>query len=401
MFYSDFSRQPIDHENPSGTNPINQEDFDEVKRQINNINRVTGIVSWQKIEDSSKKILTYHAKDLRCACYYAVAVTHNQGLKGLIDGLTVISDICSIYWHTAFPAKEKIAARISLFEWYIKYTCRQQKKIQVTKQDLALVELGYYLVSSIEKELKSHYDTQTPSFGSILHTFNLWKEEIKGKQEVLNEDTKNIKNNVKLKMYFVASIIVVCFFVVLGHLEYEEIKIENLKKQINVSTINNLSMITKRMNRDNSETNLAIKDAIFSRAKIIVDNLEYDPISINKIKDIDSILNSLTVFYPDTPFSKTLIDNVYLNKVNLENEYIKINESFLNVRTHFANANTSDNHNEFVETAYKYSNTLFPLLGRIEYAEKERSHAEVEKAQKILNVYQHKLNGIKYNLKGI
>lgn len=69
MFFTDFARRPIDENNPSGSNPNGSEDFDEIKRQINNLNKVTGRVSWKTVQTLSKKILSTQAKD------YVVAVT--------------------------------------------------------------------------------------------------------------------------------------------------------------------------------------------------------------------------------------------------------------------------------------------------------------------------------------
>ncbi|PKF51067.1 hypothetical protein AT251_06530 [Enterovibrio nigricans] len=105
MYYSDFSRRPIDGEQPNGQNPNNLDEFDEIKRQINNLSKVTGSVSWKKVEELSRRILANHAKDIRCACYYGTAATHNRGVQGLVDGLGIISDICLIYWHSAIHRK--------------------------------------------------------------------------------------------------------------------------------------------------------------------------------------------------------------------------------------------------------------------------------------------------------
>ncbi len=59
VFFTDFARRPIDENNPSGSNPNGSEDFDEIKRQINNLNKVTGRVSWKTVQTLSKKDLEY------------------------------------------------------------------------------------------------------------------------------------------------------------------------------------------------------------------------------------------------------------------------------------------------------------------------------------------------------
>ena len=57
MFSSDFTRRPIDEEKPSGTNPNALDDFTEIKRQINNLNKVTGRVSWRKVQSLSLSLI--------------------------------------------------------------------------------------------------------------------------------------------------------------------------------------------------------------------------------------------------------------------------------------------------------------------------------------------------------
>ncbi|MEF1297257.1 type VI secretion protein, partial [Vibrio parahaemolyticus] len=42
--------------------------------------------------------------------------------------------------------------------------------------------------------------------------------------------------------------------------------------------------------------------------------------------------------------------------------------------------------------AYEYSNSLFPLLGRIEYAEKNSQRKEIERSLLLLNAYLYKIN---------
>ncbi len=88
MFFSDLAKRPIDKNAPSGTNPNGLNDFDEIKRQVNKLNTVTGHVSWKTVQSLSKEILTKQSKDFRCSCYFTVAATHNEGLKGLVEGLT-------------------------------------------------------------------------------------------------------------------------------------------------------------------------------------------------------------------------------------------------------------------------------------------------------------------------
>ncbi len=88
MFFSDFTRRPIDESNPSGTNPNGLDDFDEIKRQINGLNKVTGRVSWKTVQTLSKEILERKAKTF--VAVFTVAAINNDGLKGLVEGLNSV-----------------------------------------------------------------------------------------------------------------------------------------------------------------------------------------------------------------------------------------------------------------------------------------------------------------------
>ena len=409
MFYSDFSRRPINQEDPCGKNPNELDDFEKIKRQINNLNRVERSVSWSEIEILSRKILTHHAKDLRCACYYAIALIHSGGLKGFIDGLAVISDICLIYWEGAFPDKKKNANRISLFEWYIEYAAPLQEKIKIKSTDLPLLEIGSYLCVKIEEELRSHYGNRAPSFGRLRRTFDAWSEEIRVSRIVKveeleqnkiikKEDKKINKNNYPgiIILLFVPLFILGLIVFNVGYKKRAQKKIIN---QISFTSIYDFKKLVRNLESQSDEMKGDIKNVIFNRTKCFLDDLISEPLKLNQIQVVHDILVRVNLFYPDSMIPKDQIKILNEIKYELRDEYKKIHNDFLIVRTHFANEQKSkrkgDNH---VKKAYFYTNTLFPLLGKIEYAEKEKSNEALEKAQKHLNAYQNKINEIKESL---
>ena len=404
MFYSDFSRRPINQEHPCGINPNELDDFEKVKRQINNLNRVSGDVSWSEIEIISRKILTYHAKDLRCACYYALALTHNGGLKGLIEGLAVISDICLIYWDGAFPDKNKDLSRISIFEWYVEYVLPLQRRIKITPKDLPLVELGSYLCVKIEEELRSHYGNRSPSLGGLRRTFDAWSAEIVTTKIMKNEDTHSIetirktekKNNYGI-VFIVLSPVFILFFTLLN-VEYKERIQRKLIDDIKSSSIYDFNIIMKDLGSERNTLKKEVKSIILKRTQSFLDDLIIDPLKLNKIESINEILIKVNELYPDSMLSKEQFINLNEIRTILKDEYLKINNDFLSVRTYFANMQNKETGDIYLKKAYYYTNTLFPLLGRIEYAQKEKSFEELEKAQKQLNVYQYKINEIKDSL---
>ncbi|TON99378.1 type VI secretion system ImpA family N-terminal domain-containing protein, partial [Vibrio parahaemolyticus] len=76
------------------------------------LNKVTGRVSWKTVQTLSKEILRTKGKDFRCSCYFTVAAINNDGLKGLVEGLNSVLDLCVVYWFSAYPEYTKANARI-------------------------------------------------------------------------------------------------------------------------------------------------------------------------------------------------------------------------------------------------------------------------------------------------
>ncbi|NAW56190.1 MULTISPECIES: type VI secretion system ImpA family N-terminal domain-containing protein [unclassified Vibrio] len=441
MYFSDFARRPIDHEHPSGINPNGLEEFDEIKRQINNINKVTGRVSWKKVEELSKQVLTQHGKDFRCACYFGVAATNNHGLKGLVEGLNAIYDLCVVYWHSGYPTEDKANARMSSIEWFVEYAERRQKHINPSEQDLPLIEAGHRLTLKIEEELRLHYGIKAPSLGAIRRIFTQWIEQLKTemakREEAVKQQTASVaqpapapRSQPMMKMdvlpspsptsatpvnvspsaasepekkrsgmgFFMAALAVVILVALFSHFVYQDRRVEAMKTQIEIASINQLVPLANAIKLEDNSTKQAIKDTLLQRVSALVNGWDLDPIRVSQIDDIGSVTQTVTELYPDSSSAQSLSATFEQSRADLEAEYQKLSAEFKQARTVFANAKAKNNDKASIERAYRYSNTLFPLLGRIEYAAQNQMPEEVAKSQRLLNIYQHKLNELKVEL---
>ena len=142
---------------------------------------------------------------------------------------------------------------------------------------------------------------------------------------------------------------------------------------------------------ENDEIKEKLKDSLLSQAEALVNKLMSNPDSINKIEVIKNIVLSLNNLYPDSASTQKIIKELERKKSRLDTQYQVINKDFQTARTYFANAKLSHPEDPFYETAYQYSNSLFPLQGRIDFAEKNNNLVELEKAQKMLNIFQYKI----------
>ncbi|HDY7887470.1 type VI secretion system ImpA family N-terminal domain-containing protein [Vibrio vulnificus] len=427
MFFSDFARRPIDESNPSGSNPNGLDDFDEIKRQINNLNKVTGRVSWKTVQTLSKKILSTQGKDFRCSCYFTVAATQNDGLKGLVEGLNSLLDLCVVYWHTAYPEYAKANARISAIDWMIEHTEKRINKHKTSPEELPLIEAAHQLCLRIEDELRLHYGIKAPSFGRIRRILNQWIEEIKEAKakEVKALEAKQPKPEVqapspgikveiapppkvdakqqpatpqpesqKSSRWVLFSAVGLLTAALASHFIYKQHNYQTLKNNIEHSSLTQLATIVDSLSAENKEHRLALRSATVERLDTLMTDWVIDPVKVSRVNTIDELTHELTEIYPDSSSVRQLRENFLDQRSRLENEFEIIYKRFTYARTIFANVATQ-NSDANSQKAYEYSNSLFPLLGRIEFAEKNAQQKEIEQSLLLLNTYLYKINQLK------
>ena len=427
MFFSDFTRRPIDESNPSGSNPNGLDDFDEIKRQINNLNKVTGRVSWKTVQTLSKKILSTQGKDFRCSCYFTVAATYNDGLKGLVEGLNSLLDLCVVYWYTAYPEHAKANARISAIEWMVEYTEKRIKKQRALPEELPLIEAAHQLCLRIEEELRLHYGIKAPSFGRIRRILNQWIEEIKEAKakEVMALEAKQPKPEVqapstgikveiapppkvdakqppatpqpesqKSSRWVLLSVVGLLTAALASHFIYKQHQYETLKDDIEHASLTELTNIVSSFSVENKDHRLALRSATVERLDTLMTDWTLDPVKVSKVNTIDELTYELTEIYPDSSSAQQLRENFLDQRSRFENEFDVIYKRFAYARTVFANV-AKQNSDKDSKKAYEYSNSLFPLLGRIEYAEKNTQQKEIERSLLLLNTYLYKINQLK------
>ncbi|WP_054823203.1 type VI secretion system ImpA family N-terminal domain-containing protein [Vibrio owensii] len=427
MFFSDFTRRPIDESNPSGLNPNGLDDFDEIKRQINNLNKVTGRVSWKTVQTLSKKILSTQGKDFRCSCYFTVAATYNDGLKGLVEGLNSLLDLCVVYWYTAYPEHAKANARISAIEWMVEYTEKRIKKQRALPEELPLIEAAHQLCLRIEEELRLHYGIKAPSFGRIRRILNQWIEEIKEAKakEVMALEAKQPKPEVqapstgikveiapppkvdakqppatpqpesqKSSRWVLFSVVGLLTAALASHFIYKQHQYETLKDDIEHASLTELTDIVSSFSVENKDHRLSLRSATVERLDTLMTDWTLDPVKVSKVNTIDELTNELTEIYPDSSSAQQLRENFLDQRSRFENEFDVIYKRFAYARTVFANV-AKQNSDKDSKKAYEYSNSLFPLLGRIEYAEKNTQQKEIERSLLLLNTYLYKINQLK------
>ncbi|RSD29972.1 type VI secretion system ImpA family N-terminal domain-containing protein [Vibrio pectenicida] len=429
MYFSDFARRPINEQTPCGVNPNNLEDFEEIKRQINNINKVTGRVSWKKVQQLSKGILRSKSKDLRCGCYYAVASAHNDGLSGFVDALNAILDLCVVYWSSSYPEVTKSSARIGAFEWLAEHGEKRVKQFNINLEDKAVLEAGHRVCLRIEEELRLYFGHKAPSLGGIRRMFSQFIDEIKDIEDKKEQEKKKsqqqtekaqAKNNsapgitVKINplanqtlpepetkpesnrsaVWTIAVVVGVFIFALSAFYLKKEQLLTEYKQKIASNNISVLLQVTQGLSAEKQNTIEQLKQPLISAIDKAVFDLDRSPEKVSQLSKLIEITDNLANLYSDSSSVQVLSTELNRFESQMEQDFKDISNRFSRARTAIANLKLGDNNNN-TKLAYQYSNSLFPLLGRIEYAEKTNDPTELDRSLVLINVYLHKIAQLK------
>ncbi|WP_234493928.1 type VI secretion system ImpA family N-terminal domain-containing protein [Vibrio maritimus] len=428
MLHCDFTRRPISKENPCGVNPVRLDEFDEIKRQINNLNKVTGKVSWKKVLELSKTILTSHSKDFRCSCYYTVAATHLNGLSGLYDGLNSVLDLCVVYWYSAYPEHSKSSARISTIEWMIENAEKRLNKHKPQPEERQVIEAIHQLCLKIEEELRLHYGIKAPSFGRIRRLLSQWLDslkelelkEIARKESVANKPVlktveqasstikvdvtptftanqpvaKKASHSTNSSSLIILAIVLVIAVAVAAHFSFRQYQFESMKTRIENASIDELARVITSKKYISINKDASLRATSVDRVDTLMSDWTSDAVKVSQAETLGRLTAELIELYPDSSSALMLRERFLQQSSNLESEFNALFRKFSSARTVFANV-VIDNPNRQSSMAYEYSNSLFPLLGRIDYAEKNNNSEELDQSIRLLNIYLYKINQLK------
>lgn len=103
--------QPVSVDNPTGEDPGYNDDFQQMREEVNKLSGADTELVCQLAE----KLLITATKDIRVASYYAWARLHQDGEAGLADGLEVMAGLMFRYGAQLHPQRER--SRQGALEW--------------------------------------------------------------------------------------------------------------------------------------------------------------------------------------------------------------------------------------------------------------------------------------------
>jgi type VI secretion system protein VasJ len=110
-------RRPISEDAPCGEKVTYDEDFQQLKTQINSLESATGTPDYEQIVELGTTILAEKSKDLTTACYLALGLARQQGLEGVAEGIGATRVLVDTYWDDLYPAPRRMSGRSNALQF--------------------------------------------------------------------------------------------------------------------------------------------------------------------------------------------------------------------------------------------------------------------------------------------
>lgn len=116
--YSQLGKEPIPGDEPAGVNYRYGEEYEQVEAEVSQLDSVSGgQVDWDLVAKNCQVVLAEKSKDIKIAAILCRALYHKHDYSGLAVGLTVLHELCEIWWDDAMPPVVKRRGRIGALGW--------------------------------------------------------------------------------------------------------------------------------------------------------------------------------------------------------------------------------------------------------------------------------------------
>ena len=166
------------------------------------------------------------------------------------------------------------------------------------------------------------------------------------------------------------------------------------EQKIASNNVSILLQVTHDLSTESKDTIERLKQPLIGVIDTMVFDLNKSPEKVTKLKTLKEILAHLATLYSDSSSLQVLSAELARYDEQMQRDFREISRRFARARTAIANLKLDTNDSN-TDLAYQYSNSLFPLLGRIEYAEKTNDPEELDRSLNLINVYLHKIAQLK------
>jgi type VI secretion system protein VasJ len=104
-------RKPIREDAPAGDDVLYEENFQQLKTEINKISSAAGEADYEKIVELARTVLIEQSKDLRAAGYLVVGEARTNGIEGVAEAARALHLLIDEYWEDLYPDPSRMRSR--------------------------------------------------------------------------------------------------------------------------------------------------------------------------------------------------------------------------------------------------------------------------------------------------
>lgn len=160
-------RAPISGDAPGGIDMKYEDDFQELKAEVDALGAATGDVDFDRIVDLSTTILSERSKDLTVAGYLILGLTRTQGYAGVAEGLAAVRAVTEGFWEDAFPPLRRMRGRQAALQFVAERTSAWVKDEKATPADRESLEQALTEIESLQAFVMEAMGDQAPAFSGL------------------------------------------------------------------------------------------------------------------------------------------------------------------------------------------------------------------------------------------
>lgn len=188
----DLALTPISETESCGVNAKYESDYEALEFEISKSQSLNSdSTDWANVAKYCKNILSSISKDFPTACYYAYAMTTNNGYQGMLDGFSLIEAMSEKYWADMFPPVKRLRARQNSAQWLIEKTALYLEKNPAQESDYAVIASLASTVKNLDFLLADKMSDSAPNFADINRPLKRLKEiaksDVKTEESVKSE----------------------------------------------------------------------------------------------------------------------------------------------------------------------------------------------------------------------
>jgi type VI secretion system protein VasJ len=159
---------PLVGANPVGRDLTYDPSFEALQAEVNKATGLAGhAVDWRRVQQDCVRLLRDEAKDLRCASWLVLAMSHVEGWTGTLKGLAIYRAILEAHWDAMYPPAKRTRARVAIVEWVWESLRQSLSSRDVSASDGEEVRAILIELKGLEEVLASKLGDLSPGAGPL------------------------------------------------------------------------------------------------------------------------------------------------------------------------------------------------------------------------------------------